>query len=85
MVGMPVSLPFTEADIGLAAGARSFERGLEYLDAVQDLRISMGKSPRASTATELLGGRGAEVVRERIVTVYAENRSNGITQGLPST
>ncbi|SRR6266567_6872457 len=43
MVGMPVSLPFTEADIRLAAGARSFERGLEYLDAVQDLRISDGE------------------------------------------
>ena len=40
MVGMPVSLPFTEADIRLAAGARSFERGLEYLDAVEDLKIS---------------------------------------------
>jgi uncharacterized Zn finger protein len=40
MVGMPVSLPFTEADIRLAAGDRSFERGLEYLDAVEDLEIS---------------------------------------------
>jgi uncharacterized Zn finger protein len=40
MVGMPVSLPFTEADIRLAAGTRSFERGLEYLDAVEDLKIS---------------------------------------------
>jgi hypothetical protein len=28
MVGMPVPLPFTEADIKLAAGARSFERNL---------------------------------------------------------
>jgi uncharacterized Zn finger protein len=37
---MPVSLPFTEADIRLAAGDRSFERGLEYLDAVEDLEIS---------------------------------------------
>ncbi len=40
MVGMPGSLPFTEADIELAAGARSFQRGLEYLDAVADLEIS---------------------------------------------
>jgi uncharacterized Zn finger protein len=40
MVGMPVSLPFTEADVRLAAGARSFERGQEYLDAVEDLKIS---------------------------------------------
>jgi uncharacterized Zn finger protein len=40
MVGMPVSLPFTEADIRLAAGDKSFERGLEYLDAVEDLEIS---------------------------------------------
>lgn len=40
MVGMPVSLPFTEADIKLAAGARSFERGLDYLGAVEDLEIS---------------------------------------------
>lgn len=40
MVGMPVSLPFTEADIRLAAGDRSFDRGLEYLDAVDDLKIS---------------------------------------------
>jgi uncharacterized Zn finger protein len=40
MVGMPVSLPFTESDIKLAAGARSFERGLDYLSAVEDLEIS---------------------------------------------
>ena len=40
MVGMPGSLPFTEADIELAAGARSFQRGLEYLNAVADLEIS---------------------------------------------
>jgi uncharacterized Zn finger protein len=40
MVGMPVSLPFTEADIRLAAGDKSFDRGLEYLDAVDDLKIS---------------------------------------------
>ena len=40
MVGMPVPLPFTEADIKLAAGARSFERGLDYLGAVGDLEIS---------------------------------------------
>jgi hypothetical protein len=43
MVGMPVSLPFTEADIKLAAGARPFERGLNYLSAVQDLEISDGR------------------------------------------
>ena len=40
MVGMPVPLPFTEADVKLAAGARSFERGLDYLGAVGDLEIS---------------------------------------------
>lgn len=40
MVGMPVSLPFTAADIRLAAGDRSYERGLEYLNAVEDLEIS---------------------------------------------
>ena len=40
MVGMPVPLPFTEADIKLTAGARSFERGLDYLGAVGDLEIS---------------------------------------------
>ena len=40
MVGMPVALPFTESDIKLAAGARSFERGLDYLSAVEDLEIS---------------------------------------------
>jgi uncharacterized Zn finger protein len=40
MVGMQVFLPFTEADIRLAAGDRSFERGLDYLRAVQDLEIS---------------------------------------------
>jgi uncharacterized Zn finger protein len=40
MVSMPVSLPFTEADIKLAAGARSFERGLDYLGAVENLEIS---------------------------------------------
>jgi uncharacterized Zn finger protein len=40
MVGMPISLPFTAADIRLAAGDRSYERGLEYVDAVEDLEIS---------------------------------------------
>jgi uncharacterized Zn finger protein len=40
MVGMPVSLPFAKADVELKAGASSFERGLEYLDAVADLQIS---------------------------------------------
>ena len=29
MVGMPLSLPFTAADIRLAAGDRSYGRGLE--------------------------------------------------------
>ena len=41
IVGMPVSLPFAETDIKLAAGARSFERGLDYLGAVKDLEISL--------------------------------------------
>jgi uncharacterized Zn finger protein len=40
MVGMPVSLPFTAADIRLAAGDRSYGRGLEYLNAVEHLEIS---------------------------------------------
>ena len=39
MIGMPVSLSFTESDIKLAAGARSFERGLGYFGAVGDLEI----------------------------------------------
>src|SRR5690349_12737156 len=40
MVGMPVSLPFTAADIRLAAGDRSYGRGLEYVNAVDHLEIS---------------------------------------------
>jgi uncharacterized Zn finger protein len=40
MVGMVPSLPFTEADIKLAAGARSFERRLEYLHLVENLEIA---------------------------------------------
>jgi uncharacterized Zn finger protein len=39
MVRMPVSPAFTEADIKRAAGDRSFVRGLDYLDAVEDLEI----------------------------------------------
>ncbi len=37
---MAVFAAFTEADIKLAAGPRSFERGLEYLDEVADLEIA---------------------------------------------
>jgi len=37
--GMDVALAFTEADIRQAAGSRSFERGLGYLGAVEDLEI----------------------------------------------
>jgi uncharacterized Zn finger protein len=37
--GMGVALAFTEADIRQAAGSRSFERGLGYLGAVEDLEI----------------------------------------------
>jgi uncharacterized Zn finger protein len=37
--GMSAALAFTEADIRQAAGSRSFERGLGYLDAVEDLEI----------------------------------------------
>ena len=43
MVGMVPSLPFTEADIKLAAGARSFERGLDYLSAVADLEVTSSR------------------------------------------
>lgn len=39
MVRMAVSPAFTEADIKGAAGDRSFARGREYLDAVEDLEI----------------------------------------------
>ncbi len=39
MVRMAASLAFTEADIERAAGGRSFARGREYLDAVEDLEI----------------------------------------------
>jgi uncharacterized Zn finger protein len=39
MVRMAGSPPFTEADIKHAAGDRSFARGREYLDAVEDLEI----------------------------------------------
>jgi hypothetical protein len=40
MVDMTAVLPFTEADIKGAAGSRSFERGLEYLHAVEDLEMT---------------------------------------------
>jgi uncharacterized Zn finger protein len=40
MVGMAGSVPFTEADIRLAAGAKAFERGLEYIGQVGDLEIA---------------------------------------------
>jgi uncharacterized Zn finger protein len=40
MVSMAASVGFTEADIERAAGAQSFERGLDYLDEVEDLEIS---------------------------------------------
>ena len=39
MVCVAVNLAFTEADIRQAAGDKSFERGLDYLDAVEDLEI----------------------------------------------
>jgi uncharacterized Zn finger protein len=39
-VRMTVFAAFTEADIKLAAGPRSFERGLDYLDEVGDLEIT---------------------------------------------
>jgi uncharacterized Zn finger protein len=39
MVRMAVSPPFTEADITRAADGRSFERGSDYLGAVEDLEI----------------------------------------------
>ena len=39
MVRVAVNLAFTEADIRHVAGDKSFERGLDYLDAVEDLEI----------------------------------------------
>jgi uncharacterized Zn finger protein len=39
MVRMAASPAFTEADIKRVAGDKSFERGLDYLDAVEDLEI----------------------------------------------
>jgi uncharacterized Zn finger protein len=43
MVVMVASPAFTEADIKLAAGARSFERGLDYLSAVADLEVTSSR------------------------------------------
>jgi hypothetical protein len=40
MVRVTVAVGFTEADIQRAAGPRSFGRGLEYVDEVDDLEIS---------------------------------------------
>jgi uncharacterized Zn finger protein len=37
---MALVLPFTETDLMVAAGLLSYERGLEYLDQVEDLEIS---------------------------------------------
>jgi len=39
-VRMTLFAAFTEADIRLAAGARSFERGVDYVDEVADLEIA---------------------------------------------
>jgi uncharacterized Zn finger protein len=39
MVHVAVNLAFTEADIRQVAGDKSFERGLDYLHAVEDLEI----------------------------------------------
>jgi uncharacterized Zn finger protein len=40
MVDVTAVLPFTEADIKVAADSRSFERGLDYLHAVEDLAVT---------------------------------------------
>src|SRR5271155_1794285 len=40
MVRMAASPAFTEADIRRAAGDKSFTRGLDYLDAVEDLEMA---------------------------------------------
>jgi len=40
MVAMTAVLPFTEADVKGAADPRSFQRGLDYLDSVDDLEVS---------------------------------------------
>jgi uncharacterized Zn finger protein len=34
---MPPPLPFTEVDLNVAAGPRSYDRGLDYLSQVRDL------------------------------------------------
>jgi uncharacterized Zn finger protein len=51
-----VALRFTEADVERAAGPGSFQRGLEYLDAVADVEISS----REITAT-VHGAQSCEV------------------------
>jgi uncharacterized Zn finger protein len=61
------ALTFTEADLRLAAGAKSYERGLDYVDSVSDLEVTStqitavvyGSSPYGVCLTFGGGGLGA--------------------------
>lgn len=60
MVAMTEPAGFTKTDLELAAGARSYERGLGYLRAVADLEI---------TATEITAAvYGSSEYRVRLAT-----------------
>jgi uncharacterized Zn finger protein len=66
-VRMAASPGFTEADLKLAAGAKSFERGLDYVDSVSALEVTStqvtavvyGSSPYGVCLTFGGGGLGA--------------------------
>jgi uncharacterized Zn finger protein len=59
MIPMTEPAGFTKAGLELAAGARSYERGLGYLHAVADLEV---------TATEITGTvYGSSAYRVRLV------------------
>ena len=68
MVGMPVSLPFTEADIRLAAGDRSFEQGLDYLRAVNAYAENPA-SLRARYLRESIARAEGDV--DTVIAIYA--------------
>jgi uncharacterized Zn finger protein len=67
MVRMAASPAFTEADIKRAAGDRSFARGHEYLDAVEDLEIG------SSEITASVYGNS----EYRVSLAFAEGRLTG--------
>ena len=48
-----MTLRFTEADLRAAAGEQSFDRGLGYVDAVDDLRIGSSEITATVVGSDL--------------------------------